>query len=182
MNEAGPVIRASFPETEEHLLEAWERDPRRGIRSWTSIPSVIVAATLLVCVPMGIYEFANGDSRWWIAIPIGIVTIAVMLHQHNPAGRRRQMKKIFKDLVTDPPTEKRFEFRSDGFVSSAGNGSTTFHPWPTVPLAVQWADGLVIFCDRGICFWLPERVFAQPQDYLALVELIGQKAGNFHRV
>jgi hypothetical protein len=169
------VIRATYLETEEHCLRAWGRNPKKP-RFWL---------VLCIAVPISfgvilLEEFKNTRSRRtvdWTAVLVPIVVGLLLSLWISPLGQRWQLRKSLRKVLCNPPTEAWFEFAEDGFMASGKGGQSSFHPWATVPSAVQFSEGVLIYFaeHEQSYFWIPQSAFGSPQDYEALLALVGAK-------
>ena len=80
MNTAGPVIRARYLETEEHSLEAWDRNPKKQ-RAWTLYVGVAIAIGLIVALEL---SKPRRDRFWWFAPAATFVIVMFALCWLSP--------------------------------------------------------------------------------------------------
>jgi len=177
VNTAGPVIRAHFLETEEYLLEAWARNPKKQ-RFWTIYAGVVIAIGLIVALEL---SKPRRDRFWWFAPAAGFVAAMFALYWFSPPGQRRQIRRTIRKQLVSPPAEAWFEFSDAGFLSTGRGGRSEFHPWSTVPKVVETPDGLLLYFHEHYYYWVPQRAFECPEDYDVVTKIAENKAMLFQR-
>ena len=177
MNTTGPVIRARYLETEEHLLAAWDRNPGKP-RLWIILLIALPLAGLLT-LPGSFRDRAKGDKVWWSGPAAFLVVSTLAAWWISPAGQRRQIRKSLRKLLVTPPTEAWYEFSEAGFLSTGQGGKSAFHPWATVPKVLQLSDGLLVYFDQNSYYWVPKQAFASTEDYGIVVKLAQTKVKLF---
>jgi len=118
---------------------------------------------------------------WWLPILFGFAFVFFGFSWISQTGQRWLLKRSFRKVLTDPPTQVWFEFGEAGFLSTGKGGSTAHTPWTLVPRVMERTDGVLIFNENNAYHWLPRRAFASEHDFASLLELIAAKVNNFER-
>lgn len=95
----------------------------------------------------------------------------------GPIGQRRRLRKSLRKDLSNPPTEAWLEFAESGFMTSGKGGQSSFHPWATVPHAIEFSDGLLVYFgdNEYSFFWVPHSAFGSHQDYEVMLALVRAK-------
>jgi hypothetical protein len=179
VNDTGQVIRATFTETEEYLIDAARRNPERSKLARKTCFVGVAGATIASLI-IGLIESRKPDGNWWVGIPIGAAVAGFMIYQSSLMAMRRQIRAKAQKR-NGPALQKTVEFRPEGFTTIGLDGRTSFQPWPSIPKVLIRADGLMIYVHERAFIWLPRTAFASDSDYLALQERIAAKVQSVER-
>lgn len=173
-------IRAKFLETPEHYLEAQDNNPRKS-NFWVVAFGVVMLLSVLFSLQARL-EIEKGDRHWWVSVVAGGFAALLALLFISPAGQRWQIRRRLRKELSDPPTTAWFEFGEDGFISTGQGGRTSFHPWPTIPKAVERKNGVVLYFDKDVYYWIPARAFERREGFDSFLQRVSDKVSNFKRL
>jgi YcxB-like protein len=179
VNDNGQVIRATFSETEEYLVEAAQRSPERKKLQRKNCLVGLTGATIASVIVAWI-ESRKPDGIWWLGIPIGGFVAAFLIYQNSLSAMRRQIRTNARKR-NEPVPLTTMEFRSEGFTKAELNGRSSFHPWSSIPKVLVRSDGLMIYLFQNAFIWLPRTAFASDQDHLVLQARIAAKVRSVER-
>src|SRR4029077_2667564 len=106
MNEnSAKLIRLSYVEDFEFVWESTE-----VLRNRLLIPLLIAAMVVPIAVGV-IQALEQHDPRWWVPLPIMIpFCFGMWFLLCSSAGRRWQLRRRLRGLLTSPPAQIAWEF------------------------------------------------------------------------